>query len=111
MFLKSDIEYIAGKAISSRHFEPMGTKTCQLLLEGDYCDLIEPGNHYLSLKTDLSNFSEVLREFSDDERRCEIIDNAYRHVMNSHTYRHRIEKLIDAFMKKLKKRIITVWVE
>ena len=94
----TDVEYISGKGISSRHFEPMGTKTCQILLEGRYCDLIKPGVHYLSVKPDFSNFSEVIKEFCDEERRREITEHAYEHVMNAHTYRHRIVNLVEAFL-------------
>ena len=36
-----------GKAISSRHLEPIGTRTCQVLIEGFYNGILEADVHYL----------------------------------------------------------------
>ncbi len=38
---------VSGKSVSSRHFEPIGTKTCQILLEGEYNGVLSPGEHYI----------------------------------------------------------------
>ncbi len=96
---RDEVEFISGKAISSRHFEPIGTKTCQLLLEGRYNDLLEPGVHYLSVKPDLSNLPEVIIEFKDEGRRKQIAEQAHEHVMSHHTYRHRVRSLIKAIFE------------
>ena len=95
-FSEINIEYRSGKAISSRHFEPIGTKTCQVLLEGSYNGILSPDVHYLSVKNDLSNLDEKIREGLDPERRKEIVDNAYRFVFEHHTYKRRIETLINS---------------
>jgi Glycosyl transferases group 1 len=95
-FSEINIEYRSGKAISSRHFEPIGTKTCQVLLEGSYNGILLPDVHYLSVKKDQSNLDEKIREGLDPERRKEIVENAYRLVLQHHTYKHRIETLINS---------------
>jgi spore maturation protein CgeB len=95
-FSEINIEHRSGKAISSRHFEPIGTKTCQVLLEGSYNGILSPDVHYLSVKNDLSNLDEKIREGLDPERRKEIVENAYHFVFEHHTYKRRIETLINS---------------
>lgn len=52
-------------ALSPRHFECAMTKTCQLLVEGDYYGVFLPGVHYIEVKRDFSNLDEVLRQVQD----------------------------------------------
>lgn len=85
---------ISGKSVSSRHFEPIGTKTCQILLEGRYNGVLEPEIHYISVKRDLSDIDEAVRRFQDRPYRERIADQAYEHAMAHHTYQKRVEKLI-----------------
>lgn len=87
--------YVSGKAVSSRHFEPIGTKTCQILLEGDYNGILKADIHYISIKKDFSNALDAIEHFKDLRYRAIIVEQAYEYVMNSHTYNHRVEKLID----------------
>ena len=47
-------------AISPRHLEACATRTAQILVEGEYNGVLEPGVHYLELRRDLSNLDEVL---------------------------------------------------
>ncbi len=86
----------SGKAISSRHFEPIGTKTCQLLLDGDYNGILEADEHYIAIRKDLSNLAEALERFGDEGYRAAMADRAYEHVLASHTYRHRIRDFVSA---------------
>ena len=81
---------VSGKSVSSRHFEPIGTKTCQILLEGEYNGVLSPGQHYIPVKRDLSNVDDAVREFRDEGRRRAIAEQAYEHVMSGHTYAHRV---------------------
>lgn len=81
---------VSGKSVSSRHFEPIGAKTCQILLEGDYNGVLRAGEHYIPVKRDLSNVDEAVREFKDGGRRRAIADQAYDYVMSGHTYAHRV---------------------
>ena len=81
---------VNGKAISSRHFEAIGTKTCQILLEGRYNDILKPDMHYISLKKDYSNMDEVLEKFGDQDFVMGILENTYEYVLENHTYQHRV---------------------
>ncbi|OGP90888.1 MAG: hypothetical protein A2157_05435 [Deltaproteobacteria bacterium RBG_16_47_11] len=85
---------ISGKAISSRHFEPIGTKTCQILIEGTYNGILKGDEHYISLKKDLSNIEDVMRRFMDEEYRSSMVNRAYEDILSSHTYRHRVDSLL-----------------
>jgi len=91
-------DYMSGKAISSRHFEPIGTKTCQLLLEGEYNGILKADQHYICIKNDLSNIDDVVRRFKDADYRRKIVEDTYQYVMDSHTYHHRVAKLIKAVL-------------
>lgn len=90
----NNIEYTSGKAISSRHFEAMGTKTVQILIEGTYNDLMKPDFHYIEVKKDLSNFKEKWKEFEDPLRCREITGNSFEYVMEKHRYVHRVNHLL-----------------
>ncbi len=92
----ADRPQVSGKAISSRHFEPMGTKTCQILLEGDYNGILRPEEHYVAVRKDLSNVEEAVRRFRDDAYRRRIADRAYEYAMTEHTYGHRVDQVLDA---------------
>jgi hypothetical protein len=85
---------INGKCISSRHFDAIGTKTCQILLEGKYNDILEADKHYIELKKDLSNIKAVMEKIRNDKVRKDIVDSAYKHVIENHTYAHRIDFLL-----------------
>jgi spore maturation protein CgeB len=89
-FFKDYSNPVNGKAISSRHFESIGTKTCQILLEGRYNDILEPDVHYISLKKDYSNVDGVMKRFRDKDLVRKITDEAYEYTMDSHTYDQRI---------------------
>jgi len=85
---------MSGKAISSRHFEPIGTQTAQLLVEGRYNDILEADLHYISVKKDLSNIAEAVRQFNDQPYREQVSTAAYEHVMSHHTLGHRVAALV-----------------
>lgn len=81
---------VYAKAISSRHFDAIGTHTCQILLEGRYNDILRPGEHYLSLAANFGNLSAVMEEFQDPKRRNAIARAAHELAMEAHTHRHRV---------------------
>jgi len=89
---------VSGKAISSRHFEPIGTKTCQILLAGDYNGILQPDRHYISLKKDYSNIDEVVRRFRDDDYRADLVGRALEHVLSEHTYAHRVTRVLQEIL-------------
>lgn len=73
-------------AISPRHLEACATRTCQVLVEGSYNGILEPGTHYIELKRDFSNLDEVLESIRRDDLREEITERAYREVVESNRY-------------------------
>lgn len=93
--LTSGREFRAAKAISSRHFEPIGTKTCQILVEGDYNGILKAGDHYIAVKKDLSDIDDAIEQFKDKSHRVRIAQQAYDFVINNHTYDHRVASLLD----------------
>jgi hypothetical protein len=52
-------------AIGPRHLEAVITRTCQVLVEGEYDGLLKPGVHYLPLRRDWANLDEVLAQVRD----------------------------------------------
>lgn len=95
IFNKTTKDYISGKALSSRHFEPIGTHTCQILLEGDYHGILKKEEHYISVKKDYSNFDQALDTYLDPIKRKEIVEKAYDHVIKNHTYSKRIQHILN----------------
>ena len=85
---------VSGKTISPRHFDAIGTKTCQIMFPGRFCDILEKGKHYISLEQDLSNIREVIDMFQDRLYVERMVANTYEYAMEQHTHRHRINKLL-----------------
>ena len=80
---------VYGKAITSRHFDAIGTHTCQILLEGRYNDILRPGEHYIPVRRDLSDLDAALCRFKDDGERLRLTRAAHELAMDAHTYAHR----------------------
>lgn len=76
--------------LSPRHLEAIMTKTCQILVEGTYGGILEPGSHYIELKRDLSNVEEILQLVKDDQLREGMVEQAYRDVVESGAYTFRV---------------------
>ena len=87
---------VSGKAISSRHFEPIGTRTAQILLEGHYNGILHADEHFIAVKKDLSNVREAVDRFRDTGYREAMVARTYDYVLDQHTYAHRVSALIDA---------------
>jgi len=76
-------------AISPRHLEACATKTCQILVEGRYNDILLPGKHYIELKYDFSNIDQVIDTISKDKIRYKLTEQAYRDIVESERYTYR----------------------
>jgi hypothetical protein len=74
------------RAISPRHLEACATRTPQVLVEGSYNGILEPGIHYLPLRPDLADISEVVEEMAHGEKGTEMAERAYRDVVVSGRY-------------------------
>ena len=76
-------------AISPRHLEACVTRTCQVLIEGDYNGVLKPALHYIPLKRDFSNLPEVVELMKDENARLEMVERAYRDIVASGKYSYR----------------------
>jgi hypothetical protein len=85
---------ISGKSISSRHFEAIGTKTCQVLIEGDYNGILKAGEHYIPVRSDLSDIDEAIRALRDEAHCRAIAERTYEFAMSGHTYDHRVADVL-----------------
>jgi hypothetical protein len=92
--LDGSLNYVA---LSPRHLECCATRTCQVLIEGDYNGILQPGKHYLELKRDFSNLEQVMDQMSNDNVRSEITERAYRDIVASgnYTYRHLVDTVVN----------------
>lgn len=84
------------KTISPRSFEACITKTCQVLMEGNYSGVLKKDRHYISLNKDYSNFKDVIDKINNVDY-CEKIANlAYQEVaLNSkYSYKYFVEKTL-----------------
>ncbi|HEY4712280.1 MAG TPA: hypothetical protein VIH69_06365, partial [Dehalococcoidia bacterium] len=98
-------------AISPRHFECCVTKTCQVLVDGDYDGVLAPGKHYIELKRDFSNLDEVLDVIARDELRGEITARAWQDIVESGKYNYKgfANYVIDSSLANLKPRAQSSW--
>lgn len=90
---------VHSKAISSRHFDAIGTKTCQIMLRGRYNDILRADEHYIAIDPSFADAPEAIRRFKDAGERQLIVDRAHAYVMASHTYAHRaadVRKALEA---------------
>lgn len=69
--------------ISPRHLEACATRTCQILIEGEYNGILYPGVHYIELKSDFSNMEEVLETIKHDHLRSKITEQAFDDIVKS----------------------------
>jgi hypothetical protein len=73
-------------ALSPRHFEAVITKTCQVLIEGEYEGVLKRDRHYIPMKRDFSNVDEVLDRVADRRLTTEIAETAYEEIYRSGKY-------------------------
>lgn len=76
-------------ALAPRHLDACVTKTCQVLIEGDYDGVLIAGKHFIEVKRDLSNLDEVLDIIAEDESREEITSRAWQDIVQSGKYSYR----------------------
>ena len=83
-------------AISPKHLEACATRTCQILVEGDYNGILIPDVHYIELKRDFSNIDQVLQAVKEDRIRSTITQRAYSDIVTSgrFTYRYFVASVL-----------------
>lgn len=85
---------VYSKAISSRHFDAIGTRTCQILMRGRYNDILREDEHYLGVDHDLTNLEDVLARFRDPSVRDRTTARALELALDAHTHAHRVDGLL-----------------
>ena len=80
---------LALKAISPRHLEAMSYGCCQVLIEGHYNGILQPNAHYIPVKSDFSNISEVIKKINDETLRQQIVENCYRDIVTNQDYHYK----------------------
>lgn len=78
--------YLSLFAISPRHFEAVAARTCQVLIEGYYSGVLKPDIHYIEVKSDFSNLSDVVSKMKDDAYVDRITKQAYLDIIASNRY-------------------------
>ncbi len=77
-FLTGYRDPVPCRTLSSRISEAAGTRTAQLLIEGEYDGFFEPDVHYIPVRKDLRNVDEAIEKFRDAGFRRTVADNAFR---------------------------------
>lgn len=82
--------------VGPRHLEAAATGTCQVLVEGEYCGILEAGEHYIPVSPDLSNLGQTIEQI-DWEQAKKVAENAYHRVSGrvELTYAGFAESVID----------------
>jgi hypothetical protein len=73
-------------AIGPRHLEACATRTCQLLVDGEYQGVLRAGQDYLPIRRDFSNLRDVMRASKDDATIKRVAESAWHHVVGSGRY-------------------------
>jgi len=100
-FFRDYLDPVPIRILSSRNVEAAGTRTVQLLLEGEYGGYFEAGKHYIGVRRDFSNVEEAIRQLKDPVLCEEITDRAYQVIRDHLT----VPKLVDRFDASI--RLIT----
>lgn len=66
--------------ISPRVFEAAALGTVLVLYEGNYSNILEANRHYIPVKKDYSNVSEVVSKIKNDDYLQQMADTTYREI-------------------------------
>ena len=80
------------KAVSSRHFDSIGSGTALIMTPGDYSGCLTE-DHYVRLDRDHGNLTEVMERIDDESEWRDVTTRALSHVLEHHTYAHRMAQL------------------
>ncbi len=83
-------------SLSPRHLEACATRTCQILIEGQYNGILIPRRHYIEVKQDFSNLEHVLTQIANQQECRQITERAYEDIVASglFTYRSFVNTII-----------------
>jgi hypothetical protein len=87
-------------SVGPRHFEAAAARTCQVLVEGGYDGILEPGVHYLPVQADGSDAEAVVERLADRKLVEETATRAYADLVLSGRYGYaalaaRLERVLD----------------
>ena len=95
-FFRDYANPVSGRALSSRIVEAAGTKTVQLLLDGEYGGYFRPDEHYIPVRKDFSNVDEALDKLADETFCRELTAAAYAVATDQLTYSRLVDRLREA---------------
>lgn len=87
-------------ALGPRHLEACATRTCQLLVEGEYQGVLRAGIDYLPIARDFSNLEEVCEHAKDEAECTRIAENAWQRVVASQKYTYK------GFVRRVENEIV-----
>lgn len=88
--------------ISPRHLEAVATKTCQILVEGEYNNILVADRHYIPVRPDYSNVDEALDKLADDAAVRTMVERAYDEVVAPGRFTYR------GFVREIEAEILDV---
>jgi hypothetical protein len=103
--------------ISPRCFEAIVLRTVLVLFEGEYSGILIPGRHYIMLKKDFSNISDVLLKIRDNDFLQNMADVTYNEIaLNSaysyQTFISKVDTIIETeFELRNKKEIECLFIQ
>lgn len=95
--------------IGPRHLEACATRTCQILVEGEYNGILKADVHYIPLRRDFSNLDEVLGSLNNESRRKEIVQRAFDDIVKSGkiSYRNFVAEVLDVSFRSVDRRPVS----
>ena len=91
-------------ALSPRVFEAAALKTPMIMFPGWYSGVCKPGEHYIVLEKDFSNFPEVVRQLKDSKGLQQLADRTYEDLILSGNYKQSIlSKAVDQALESCMK--------
>lgn len=89
--------------LGPRHLEACATRTCQILIRGDYNGLLKAGIHYIPVSPDLSGLDEILASLGDEERRLQIVQKAFEDIVQPRkiTYEAFVEDVLETSLASI----------
>lgn len=96
-FFRDYADAVSGRVLSGRIAEAAGTRTTQLLVEGEYGGYFRPGEHYIAVRKDFSNLADALEQLADRAHADEVAGRALEVAREE----LRFERLVDRFLDAL----------
>ncbi len=66
-----------------KNFEAILSKTLQILIEGEYNNILKPSKHYIELKKDFSNIDEIIKITNDLNFCQKFVDDAKEDILKN----------------------------